>query len=106
MQELRIVFDTTEAETQVNELSRLLKTNADDCLLGADSFSGELIENILRLPFDVILRDGGTTIGADGILEKRFFIRGGSLFDDLMSALRAGKLSDFIHVNAPMFRDS
>jgi len=97
MQVIRIVFDTAEAEVQVDELYSLLKSNANDFLLGASgALPDDLIENILRLPFGVVLRDGGTAIGADGILEKRFFIRADSLFEDFMSALRAGKANDFI----------
>ena len=95
MQEFRIVFDTSEAETQAHELSQLLETDAND-LLGSDGLLDDLVESILRLPFNVILRDGGTAIGTDGILEKRFFIRGDSLFDSLLAALRAGKWNEFV----------
>jgi len=97
MQEFRVVFDTSEAKSQVDELSRLLETNANDFLLRHGILLDELIENILRLPFDVILRDGGTARGADGVLERRVFIRGDRRFEDCLSALRAGKWNDFIH---------
>jgi hypothetical protein len=97
MQDVRIVFDTTEAEAQMDELTKALKTYANDFLFGTtDSLPDELIENILRLPFNVVLRDGRTALGADGVLEKRFFIRGDSLLEELIAALRAGKGNDFL----------
>jgi len=96
MQELRIVFDTKEAEEQVDEMVRLLELNMNNFLAGTGAFD-DAVKNLLRLAFDVVLRDAGSALGADGILEKRFIIRGGARFDDTVSTLRAGKLPSFIH---------
>ena len=95
-----IVFDTSEAEAQADELAKLFRE------VFPDGISDDLVSNIRGLCSDVSITDGGTTFGTDGVMEQRLLIRFGSRFHDVMSALRAGKLSDFIHVNAPMFRDS
>jgi len=99
MQDLQIVFDTIEAEAQVKEMSRLLRE------VFVDHLPDHIVENISGLTADISVTDGGTTLSADGIMEKRLVIRFGSRFHDFMSALRTGKISDFSHDIKPAFRD-
>jgi hypothetical protein len=91
MQKMRISFDASEAERQADELSVLL---AEHFPRGVPD---DIIEDISRLLSDVSLSDGRSTLGAGGVREWRIFLRFGNCFDALMAAIRAGKISDFIH---------
>jgi hypothetical protein len=97
MQDLRIVFNTTEAEAQMAELSKLLKT--------VKHLPDDIVSNLPGLALDILVTDGGTTLSADGIMEKRFLIRFGGSFHNIVSALRADKIYDVAHEIAPL-RDS
>jgi hypothetical protein len=100
MQELRIVFDTMEAESQMKELSKLLRE------VFVKHLPDDIVSNISDLALDISITDGGTAVGADGIFEHRALLRFGSRFNDIMTALRTRKLSDLAHGAAPAFRDS
>jgi hypothetical protein len=100
MQELRIVFDTAEAEAQMTELTTLLRE------VFVDHLPDDIIGEISKLSLDISIVDRSTTFSADGIMEHRLLIRFGSRFHDFMSAFRAGKLGGLAHNDAPIPRDS
>jgi hypothetical protein len=93
MQEQRfsIAFDTTGVEKQVAELSDMLRH------VFPDGIPNDLVENIPRLLLDVVLSDGGTALGTDGIGQRLITLKIGSGFEHLMAALRTGKISEVIH---------
>jgi len=86
-----LAFDISEAERQAAELSETLRQ------VFPDGIPHELVENIPRLLSDVLLADGGTTVGTDGIRERLITLRLGAGFEHVMAALRAGKLLDLLH---------
>jgi hypothetical protein len=100
MQDLRIVFDSTEAESQMKELSALLTE------MFVEHLPNDVVGDIYGLALDITITDGSTAVSANGILEHRVLLRFGSRFHDIMTALRARKLPDFAHGVAPAFRDS
>ena len=99
MQELRIVFDTKEVESQMKELSKLLTE------VFVEHLPDDIIGDISSLALDIAVTDGGTAVGAEGICEHRAFLRLGSRFHNIMTALRTRKLSDIAHGEAPAFRN-
>jgi hypothetical protein len=94
MQDMRIVFDTTEAEAQMEELSKLLKT--------VKHLPDDIVSNLSGLAFDILVTDRGSALSADGILEHRLLVRFGGRFHNIMAALRAGKINDIAHEIAPL----
>jgi hypothetical protein len=91
MQELRIVFDTAEAEAQMKELTELVNG------LFPEGPSDEIVENLKRLSLNIILSDRRTTVGADGIGQYIIRPRFGAGYDNLMAAMRAGKIDRVSH---------
>jgi hypothetical protein len=91
MQQLKITFDTSEAEAQVAELVLLLRK------VFVDHLPDYIVEYLSGLSSDIVIADGRTALGTDAILEKHFIIRCGTRFNDLMTALRAGKILDLAH---------
>jgi hypothetical protein len=100
MQELRIVFDATEAKAQMDELSKLLTE------VFVEHLPDDVISYISGLALDISITDSSTAVGTDGITEKRILLRYGSRFHDIMTALRTGKFADLAHRATPIFRDS
>ena len=94
MQEIKIVFDTTEAEAQMDELRKSLKI--------VNHLPDDIFSNLSGLALDILITDGGSTFSADGILEHRLLVRFGGRFHNIMAALRTGKIHDITHSIAPL----
>jgi len=94
MQDLRIVFDTSEAEMQMEALSKLLKI--------VKHLPDDIVSNLSGLSLDILVTDGGSALSADGILENRLLVRFGGRFHNIMAALRTGKIHDVAHSIPPL----
>ncbi|MGB7601356.1 MAG: hypothetical protein WBM24_13680 [Candidatus Sulfotelmatobacter sp.] len=90
MHAIRITFDTTEAEAQIDELGKLLRE------VFVEHLPNEIIGVLSKLSFEISIADRSSTLGTDGIMEHRIVIRFGRRFHDFMSALRTGKINDLI----------
>ena len=88
---LVLTFDASEAMTQGAQLSESLLR------LFPEGVPNDLVENIRRLLSDVVLCDGGTTTGTDGIGKRLIRLRFGDGYENVMTALRTGKISDLVH---------
>jgi hypothetical protein len=97
MQDTRFVFDTTEAKAQMDELSKLLKI--------VKHLPDHIVSDLSCLTLDILVSDGGSALSTDSILEKRFLVRFGTCFDNVMAALRTPETDDIAHSVAPL-RDS
>jgi hypothetical protein len=91
MQEFRIVFDMSEAETQMEELRQVIGS------LFPEGPSDEIVKNLKRLSLDIVLSNRSTTVATDG--SGQYVIRGrfGASYEHLMSAMRAGKFHFVSH---------
>src|ERR1035438_3322478 len=81
-------FDASEIAKQACEMAELLNNASLP-----EGFPSDLTATL----FDVVLSDGGTTLSTDGTKEVLIRLHFGSKFEELMTALRTGKLDDFIH---------
>jgi hypothetical protein len=96
---LSIARDTSQAMTQAAELSEYLLR------VFSEGVPHDVIDNLPRLLSDVILGDGGTTVGANGIRKWRITLRLGDGFEHVMAALRAGKVLELLHAANPSLDD-
>jgi hypothetical protein len=85
--------------TQAAELSEYLLR------VFSEGVPHDLIDNLPRLLSDVILGDGGTTVGANGIRKRFITLRLGDGFEQVMAALRAGKILELLHAGNPSLGD-
>jgi hypothetical protein len=90
-QEIILAFDASKAIEQCTRLSKALR------LSFPEGIPHDLIRNLPRLLSDVVLGDGGTTVGTDGIRKRLIALRLGDGFNYVMTALRAGKILDLAH---------
>ena len=84
-------FDTSVAQTQLDDLTALLKSRFPS------GIPNQLIGDFQSLLSDVILSDNGSTLGTDGTVEILQSLRFGSRFENLTAAIRAGKFD--VHGN-------
>lgn len=85
MSTARLSFDTSAAQAQLDDLTTLLKSRFPS------GIPNQLISDFCGLISDVILTDGGSTVGTDGTVKVLQRLRFGSRFESLTAAILAGE---------------
>jgi len=80
-----LIFDAAAAQTQMDELTELLQSRFPE---GVPS---QILRDFQGLLSDVILSDGGSTLGTDGTIEIVQGLRFGARFESFRAAILAGK---------------
>jgi hypothetical protein len=81
------VLDNSAIEQQIKELKEL------SAQLFPESLPDSLIRELGCLPSDVVISYGATTLGTNGIHQTLIFVRFGSSFDRLRTAMRTGEFT-------------
>lgn len=82
-------FDSEEIERQLTEMVELLQVSFE--------VTHETLDKLHCLFSDIVLSDRVTTVSASGPKQLIIRPRFGRLFEDFMSALRAGKRDWLVH---------